>query len=444
MKGFVKPLLASVALVAVLPLPARAELDVAHLKATIETIVETEYPKLEALYKDIHAHPEIAFQEEKTAAKLAAEMRAIGFEVIEKIGKTGLVAIYKNGAGPTIMVRTELDALPMEEKTGLPYASHDKTIWNGRETFVAHSCGHDIHMASWVGAAKTLVGLKEQWHGTLMFIAQPAEEIGLGAKAMLADGLFTRFPKPDVGFALHDGPAAFGTISYRVGIGSSNSDSLFVKFHGRGGHGAAPQFTIDPVMIAARFVVDLQSVISREKDPTEFGVVSIGAIHGGTAENIIPDDVTVYGTIRSFKPEVRAKMLAGIERTAKQAAAMSDAPPPDIVIKEGAKAVMNDPAVVATAEKVLKSAFGDKFKTSPPGTPSEDYSEFIAAGVPSMFFNIGVYEPERVAAARNGGAPLPSNHSPLFAPVPKPTIETGVTAMTLAVLSAFDEHAKGN
>jgi amidohydrolase len=444
MKGFVKPLLASVALVAVLPLPARAELDVAHLKATIETIVETEYPKLEALYKDIHAHPEIAFQEEKTAAKLAAEMRAIGFEVIEKIGKTGLVAIYKNGAGPTIMVRTELDALPMEEKTGLPYASHDKTIWNGRETFVAHSCGHDIHMASWVGAAKTLVGLKEQWHGTLMFIAQPAEEIGSGAKAMLADGLFTRFPKPDVGFALHDGPAAFGTISYRVGIGSSNSDSLFVKFHGRGGHGAAPQFTIDPVMIAARFVVDLQSVISREKDPTEFGVVSIGAIHGGTAENIIPDDVTVYGTIRSFKPEVRAKMLAGIERTAKQAAAMSDAPPPDIVIKEGAKAVMNDPAVVATAEKVLKSAFGDKFKTSPPGTPSEDYSEFIAAGVPSMFFNIGVYEPERVAAARNGGAPLPSNHSPLFAPVPKPTIETGVTAMTLAVLSAFDEHAKGN
>jgi amidohydrolase len=444
MKGFVKPLLASVALVAVLPLPARAELDVAHLKATIETIVETEYPKLEALYKDIHAHPEIAFQEEKTAAKLAAEMRAIGFEVIEKIGKTGLVAIYKNGAGPTIMVRTELDALPMEEKTGLPYASHDKTIWNGRETFVAHSCGHDIHMASWVGAAKTLVGLKEQWHGTLMFIAQPAEEIGSGAKAMLADGLFTRFPKPDVGFALHDGPAAFGTISYRVGIGSSNSDSLFVKFHGRGGHGAAPQFTIDPVMIAARFVVDLQSVISREKDPTEFGVVSIGAIHGGTAENIIPDDVTVYGTIRSFKPEVRAKMLAGIERTAKQAAAMSDAPPPDIVIKEGAKAVMNDPAVVATAEKVLKSAFGDKFKTSPPGTPSEDYSEFIAAGVPSMFFNIGVYEPERVAAARNGGAPLPSNHSPLFAPVPKPTIETGVTAMTLAVLSAFDEHANGN
>jgi amidohydrolase len=444
MKRFIKPLLASAALLAVLPLQAHAELDVARLKPAIEASVESDYPKLDALYKDIHAHPELAFQEEKTAAKLAAEMRALGFEVTEKVGKTGLVAIYKNGAGPTIMVRTELDALPMEEKTGLPYASHDKTNWNGRETFVAHSCGHDIHMASWIGAAKTLVGLKDQWHGTLMFIAQPAEEIGSGAKAMLADGLFTRFPKPDVGFALHDGAGAYGTISYRVGIGSSNSDSLFVKFHGRGGHGAAPQTTIDPVMIAARFVVDLQSVISREKDPTEFGVVSIGAIHGGTAENIIPDDVSVYGTIRSFKPEVRTKMLAGIERTAKEAAAMSDAPAPDVVIKEGAKAVMNDPAVVATAEKVLKSAFGDKFRTSPPGTPSEDYSEFVIAGVPSMFFNIGVYEPERVAAARSGGAPLPSNHSPLFAPVPKPTIETGVTAMTLAVLSAFDEHAKGN
>jgi metal-dependent amidase/aminoacylase/carboxypeptidase family protein len=203
--------------------------------------------------------------------------------------------------------------------------------------------------------------------------------------------------------------------------------------------------TIDPVMMAARFVVDVQSVISREKDPTEFGVVSIGAIHGGTAENIIPDDVTLFGTIRTFKPEVRAKMLEGIERTAKAVAAMANAPEPEIKITEGAKAVVNDAEVVDTAAKVLKAAFGDKIRTSPPGTPSEDYSEFINAGVPSMFFNIGVYEPERVAAAYNGTGPqLPSNHSPLFAPVPKPTIETGVEAMTLAVLSAFDQHAKGH
>ena len=443
MNRFTKLLLASAALCAATMLPAHAEIDVVTLKAAIEKSVEADYPKLDALYKDIHAHPEIAFQEVKTAARLATEMRALGFEVTEHVGKTGLVAIYKNGEGPTIMVRTELDALPMEEKTGLAYASHDKTEWHGRETFVAHSCGHDIHMASWVGTAKTLVGLKDRWQGTLMFIAQPAEEIVSGAKAMLDDGLFTRFKKPDFGFALHDGAFAYGNILYRAGIGSSNSDSLYIKFFGRGGHGAAPQATIDPVMIAARFVVDLQSVISREKDPTEFGVVSIGAIHGGTAENIIPDDVLLLGTIRTFKPEVRAKMLAGIERTAKAAAAMSGAPAPEIKITEGAKAVMNDPTVVETAAKVLKTAFGDKFNTSPPGTPSEDYSEFVNAGVPSMFFNIGVYEPERVAAARNGGPPLPSNHSPLFAPVPKPTIETGVEAMTLAVLSAFDQHARG-
>src|SRR6476659_1535008 len=444
MNRFAKPLLACAALCAATLLPARAEIDVARLKTAIEVSVEGDYPKLDALYKDIHAHPEIAFQEEKTAAKLAAEMRALGFDVTEKVGKTGLVAIYKNGDGPTIMVRTELDALPMEEKTGLAYASHDKTIWNGRETFVAHSCGHDIHMASWVGTAKRLVSLKDQWQGTLMFIAQPAEETGSGAMAMLADGLFTRFKKPDVAFALHDGAFAYGTINYRVGVGSSNYDSLFVRFRGRGGHGAAPQATIDPVMIAARFIVDVQSVISREKDPTEFGVVSIGAIHGGSAENIIPDEVLVLGTIRTFKPEVRAKMLTGIERTAKAVAAMSDAPAPEIKLDEGTKAVINDPAVVATAEKVLKAAFGDKLRLSPPRTPSEDFSEFINAGVPSMFFNIGVYEPERVAAARDGSGPqLPSNHSPLFAPVPKPTIETGVEAMTLAVLSTFDQHARG-
>jgi hippurate hydrolase len=276
-----------------------------------------------------------------------------------------------------------------------------------------------------------------------MFIAQPAEEALSGAKAMLADGLFTRFKKPDFGFALHDGPFAYGTITYRLGVGSSNSDGLEITFHGRGGHGAAPQKTVDPVMIAARFIVDLQSVISREKDPTEFGVVSIGAIHGGTAENIIPDEVLLRGTIRSFKPEVRAKMLAGIERTARSVAAMSDAPAPDIKITEGGKAVMNDTAVVETAAKVLKAAFGDKLTTSPPVTASEDFSEFVNAGVPSMFFNIGVYEPERVAAAYNGTGPqLPSNHSPQFAPVPKPTIETGVGAMTLAVLSAFDQYSR--
>ena len=424
------------------PLPAHAELDVINLRKAIETSIASDYPKLDALYKELHAHPELAFQEVKTAARLAAEMRALGFEVTENVGKTGLVAIYKNGDGPTIMVRTELDGLPMEEKTGLDYASRDKTNWNGREVFVAHSCGHDIHMASWVGTAKTLLGLKDQWRGTLMFIAQPAEEIVAGAKAMLADGLFTRFAKPDIALALHDGPGPHGMVFYRTGVGSSAADGLEITFHGRGGHGSAPHTTIDPVGIAARFIVEVQSVISREKDPTEFGVVSIGAIRGGTAPNIIPDSVQLFGTIRSYKPEVRAKLHAGIERTAKAAAAMSDAPAPDIKIVEGTKPVMNDPDVVTAVADVLRVALGDKFRISPPVTASEDFSEFAGSGVPSMMFNIGVYDEERFIAARNGGPPIPSNHSPLFAPVPKPTIETGITAMTLAVLGAFDQKAR--
>ena len=443
MNRLVRSLAVSAALVAATLPPAHAELDVINLKKAIETSIAGDYPKLDALYKEIHAHPELAFQEVKTAARLAAEMRALGFDVTENVGKTGLVAIYKNGDGPTIMVRTELDGLPMEEKTGLDYASRDKTNWMGREVFVAHSCGHDIHMASWVGTAKTLLGLKDQWSGTLMFIAQPAEEIVAGAKAMLADGLFTRFAKPDIALALHDGPGPHGMVFYRTGVGSSAADGLEVTFHGRGGHGSAPHTTIDPVGIAARFIVEVQSVISREKDPAEFGVVSIGAIRGGTAPNIIPDSVQLFGTIRSYKPEVRAKLHAGIERTAKAAAAMSDAPAPDIKIVEGTKPVMNDPDVVTAVADVLKAALGDKFRVSPPVTASEDFSEFAGSGVPSMMFNIGVYDEERFIAARNGtGPPIPSNHSPLFAPVPKPTIETGITAMTLAVLGAFDQKTR--
>ncbi|TKW79374.1 MAG: amidohydrolase [Bradyrhizobium icense] len=445
MMHLARTLLLPAALSAAALSPLHAEMDVARLKAAIETSFEVDYPRFDALYRDLHANPELAFQEVKTAAKLAAEMRALGFEVTEKVGGTGLVAIYRNGDGPTVMVRTELDALPMEEKTGLPYASSVKTTWNGRETSVAHACGHDIHMTNWVATAKMLVGLKNQWKGTLMFIAQPAEEVGTGAMAMLRGGLFLRFPKPDFGFALHAiGGFAHGTVLYTVGAGSSIADGLFIKFRGRGGHGAVPQATIDPVMMAARFVVDVQSVISREKDPAEFGVVSIGSIQGGTAQNIIPEEVTLTGTVRSFKPEVRDKMIAGIQRTAKAVAAMSNAPEPLVIVTEGTKAVINDAGVVGTAENVLKAAFGDKLRPIPPVAPSEDFSEFVSSGVPSMFFRIGVHEPERVAAARAGeNPPLPANHSPLFAPVPKPTLQTGVTAMTLAVLSAFDGHARG-
>ena len=238
---------------------AQTNPTVDRFKPEVGTLVAGMYPQLEAIYKDLHANPELGFEEVRTAAKLAAEMRALGFEVTEKIGKTGIVAILRNGTGPTVMVRTELDALPMEEKTGLPYASKAKAVSNGRDTFVAHSCGHDIHMARWLGTARTLVALKGQWQGTLMFVGQPAEELVSGAKAMLADGLFKRFPKPDVAFALHTSPGPVGSIGYNVGAMTSNSDGLEIVFKGRGGHGSAPDKTIDPIAIAAR--LDRKSVV---------------------------------------------------------------------------------------------------------------------------------------------------------------------------------------
>ncbi len=258
-----------------------AELDPQPLKPQLQQLIAQMYPQLRGIYEDLHANPELGFQETRTAAKLAAEMRKLGFEVTEGIGKTGLVAIYRNGAGPTVMVRTELDALPMEEKTGLPYASKAKAQYNGKESFVAHSCGHDMHMTSWLGTAQALLGLKKQWKGTLMFVAQPSEETVTGAKAMLADGLFKKFGKPDYAFALHTGSMPYGMVGYVAGPATSNSDSLDITFHGRGSHGSMPDKGIDPVLMASRFVVDVQGVISREKDPMEFGVVTRGRLQLG-------------------------------------------------------------------------------------------------------------------------------------------------------------------
>ena len=437
------PLAAAVMLIAVLGASVHAQAQTppaaSPLHARIAPVVAGMYPSLETLYKDLHAHPEIAFQEVKTAARMAEEMRKLGFEVTEKIGGTGVVAIYKNGPGATVMVRTELDALPMEEKTGLPYASRVKTEWNGRETFVAHSCGHDIHMASWVGTARTLLAMKDQWKGTLMFVAQPAEETVSGAKAMVKDGLFTRFPKPDFAFALHTSPSPYGFVGYKVGPVTSNSDSLEITFKGRGGHGSAPDKTIDPIAIAARFITDVQTVVSREKDPAEFGVVTVGAIQGGTVGNIIPDTVTLRGTIRSYKPEVREKLLAGVRRTANAAATMGGAPEPAVALVPGGMAVVNDEAVVGRTVGALKAALGEaQVVAVPPITASEDFSEFVNAGVPSMFFFVGVLSPQEVEASKKpGGKPLAFNHSPFFAPVPEPSIRTGVEAMSVAVLTTL-------
>ncbi|HEY2051500.1 MAG TPA: amidohydrolase [Caulobacteraceae bacterium] len=429
--------LAGAALVVALAAPAMA-MDVAADKAAIDQEFTADWPHLEALYKDIHSHPEIAFQEQRTSALLAKEMRALGFEVTEHVGKTGIVAIYHNGPGPVVMIRTELDALPVTEKTGLPWASTVKIQYEGRESGVDHACGHDIHMAAWVGTAKALLAMKDKWHGTVMFIGQPAEEAIGGAKAMIEDGLFTRFPKPAMGFAQHVENGPYGTVDYKAGTYDSNADSFTITFKGRGGHGSMPSATIDPVVEAARFVIDVQSVVSREREPHQFGVITVGAIQGGTAGNIIPDNVVLRGTIRSYEQDVRTKLKAGLVRTANAEAEMSGAPAPDVQFTEGATAVVNDNALFARTEPVFKTAFGDKaFLMMEPGSASEDYSEFVLAGVPSFYWSMGGYDPAKVAEARRTGVPLPANHSPYFAPVAEPSVKTGVEAMTLAVINVL-------
>jgi hippurate hydrolase len=419
------------------PAPAKIG-DVAKQKAQIDASLDKAWPHLEGLYKDIHQHPELAFQENATAAKLAKEMRDLGFEVTEHVGKTGLVAIYKNGPGPTVMVRTELDALPMEEKTGLPYASHATQMWQGKPTPVDHSCGHDIHMAAWVGAAQQLVAMKSQWHGTLMFIGQPAEESIGGARAMIADGLFTRWPKPDLGFAQHVGPGPAGGVSYKAGVNSSSADGFEITFLGRGAHGSRPQLSLDPVMMAARFTVDLQSVISREKDPAAFGVISVGAINAGSAGNIIPDQAVVRGTIRSYDPATREILKTGTARTARAVSEMARAPAPKVDFDQGASAVVNDAGIEGRTAPVFKAAFGDHaVEAQSPGSASEDYSEYVIAGVPSLFWGLGGVDPKVIADYHAKGQEPPGNHTPQFAPTPEPAIKTGVEAMTLAVLNVL-------
>ncbi len=409
--------------------------QVKELQAQIDGILAKNSASLVTLYKDLHAHPELAFQEKATAAKLAKLMRAAGYTVTEGVGKTGIVAVLKNGEGPTVLIRTATDALPLEERTGLPYASKAVATYMGKETPVAHACGHDIHMAAWIGTARVLAGMKDKWHGTLVFVGQPAEEGVSGARAMLADGFIERFGKPDYGFALHVTPAPVGMVIYRPGIMSTNSDSLELTFHGRGGHGSIPSAAIDPVMMAARFTVDVQSVISREKEADAFGVLTIGAIQAGEAGNVIPDDALLRGTIRTQNDKVRTKILDGIGRTAKAVAIMAGAPEPSLTITPGGKMVMNDTALTASTAAVFKSAFGINAQPmSQPMSGSEDFSEFVLAGIPSVYFLVGGIEKEKFDAGIKAGN-LAVNHSPEFAPLPEPTISTGATAMALAVLN---------
>lgn len=394
-------------------------------------------PDLRDFYIDLHRNPELSLHEEKTAAKVAARLRQAGFEVTTGVGGTGVVGVLKNGSGPTVMLRTELDALPVEEKTGLPYASTVRTKDDaGAEVSVMHACGHDVHMTALVGTAAEMARRKGDWHGTLILIGQPAEERIRGAKAMLKDGLFTRFPKPDFVVALHDNPTLpAGQVGLTSGYALASSDSVDLTIYGKGGHGAYPQTTVDPVVIAARTVLALQTIVARERDPQDPAVVTVGSIHGGNKHNIIPDEVKLQITVRAYKPEVRKHLLAAIERIAKAEAMAADAPKePAFAVVESTGATYNDPKLTARLATTFRRTFGDANVVDvAPQMGSEDFSEFGLAGVPAVQWSLGAGDPTQLKELAAAGKQPPSLHSSLFAPDRDPTIATGI-ASEVAVL----------
>jgi len=405
---------------------------VASAQAPSSKEVESVYPDAHALYLDLHQNPELSGHEIQTATKLAARLRSAGYDVTEHVGVTGVVAILKNGPGPVIMLRTELDALPVEEKTGLPYASklHAKDD-AGHDVPVMHACGHDLHMAAILGTAEIMARSKNTWHGTLMLIGQPAEETISGAQGMLRDGLFTRFPKPDVAVALHVSNAEpAGMVSITPGVYNTNADSVRITIYGKGGHGSMPQSAIDPIVIAARTILSLQTIVSREVKPGEMAVVTVGYIQAGTKNNIIPDQAEMGLTIRTRKDDVRKQILAAITRIAKAEAAAAGAPREPLVDhNEGTDLVYNNPALAERLRAPLEAALGkDKVVTAEPITPSEDFSFFTEQGVPGFYFSLGGADPEKFAQAKTAGTTLPSNHSPLFAPDVDPALHTGIIA----------------
>jgi amidohydrolase len=424
----------------------------------LEKQISSVLPDAQTLYLDLHQHPELSSHETRTAAELASRLRELGYEVTEHVGGTGVVGILKNGPGPTVMLRTELDALPVEEKTGLPYASKVRAKdGNGRDVSVMHACGHDMHMASWWGTAAIMARSKDSWHGTLMLVGQPAEETITGADKMIKDGLFTRFPKPDIGIAMHDtNNLPVGQVGITPGYAKANADSVRITVYGKGGHGAQPHTTVDPVLIAARIAVTVQSVVSREIKPGEAAVITIGYIQAGTKNNIIPDDAQMGFTVRSYKPDVRQHLLAGIERVARAEAMAAGAEKMPLVEKyESTSAVYNDPLLTQHLAPVLEGVLGKgTVVTEEPIMTSEDYSYFVEQGVPSFYFTLGVADPQKLSEARAAGRQLPSNHSPLFAPVPEPSLKTGMTAEvtilrdllkgTPADVKKFTKPASGN
>lgn len=407
--------------------------------------VDAIYPDIEALYIDLHQHPELAFQEVQTAAKLAARVRALGFDVVTGVGKTGIVAVMKNGPGPTVMLRTELDALPVAEKTGLPFASTVVVKNAAGETIpVMHACGHDLHMAAWAGTARLMAGHRDRWRGTLVLVGQPAEEGGAGAKAMLSDGLFTRFPRPEFALALHDDdtmPA--GTIGYRPGLFRAMSDNVSIVVHGRGGHAAMPHNTVDPVILASRIVIALQTIVSRENNPIDPVVITVGSIHGGTQGNIIPDEVRLQLSVRTFTAEVRARTLAALRRVVRAEADAAAAPrEPQVIVTPSSEApVINDSQLTLRLANRLKQVLGEANVTEmPPKMTAEDFAEYGRAGVRSTLLHIGAVDPATLKAARQAGIPVPAPHSPEWAPDRETTLKTAVRAE----VTALAELLRGN
>jgi amidohydrolase len=434
----------SVLISLLLPVAAAAQ------QPALDKIVDEELPSLVSTYKQLHAAPELSHHEEKTSALLARELRFYGYEVTEHVGKYsnaawqgyGVVAVLKNGPGPTVLVRADMDALPVEEQTGLAYASHVRTKNEaGVDVGVMHACGHDIHVTSLLGTARALAQIKDQWHGTLVLIGQPAEEVIDGSRAMLADGLYSRFPKPDYALALHDSSdLETGKISYTPGYALASSTSVDVIIRGRGAHGSRPEVSKDPIVLAAEFILAIQTIVSREKSPFDPAVVTVGSIHGGTKHNIIPDEVHLQLTIRTYKEEVRQQILASLDRIARGLALAGGIPEdraPILKVNEGTMPTYNDPALTARITGALKKALGaENVVEIPPVMGSEDFGYFGLEDrqIPVLMFYVGAIDAARVAASKKSGTPLPSLHSSLFYPEPEATIRTAVRAMTAAVL----------
>jgi amidohydrolase len=422
-----------------------------HAQQSLDSMIDRDIASLVTTYKTLHAAPELSHREEKTSSFFASQLRNFGYTVTERVGKYekadwtgyGVVAVMKNGDGPTVLIRTELDALPVDEKTALPYASRIKTKNDaGQEVSVMHACGHDIHITNMLGSAKLLSELKNQWRGTLVLIGQPAEETIDGARAMLRDGLYTRFPKPDYAIALHDNAELeAGKVGYTPGYALASSNSVDIKIFGIGGHGARPEATKDPIVLAAQVVIALQTIVSRENSPLDPAIVTVGSIHGGSKHNIIPDEVSLQLTVRAYKEEVRKRILVSIERITKGIAMAAGIPndrAPVITISDTqfTAATFNDPQLTERLAMVLGRVLGQENVVKvPPSMVSEDFGYFsLDQTIPATDFWLGAVDPEKVKESRQTGIPLPSLHSALFAPMPEPTLRTGVKAMTSAVL----------